>query len=187
MAKRTNISKRTRFEVFKRDHFTCQYCGAQPPAVVLVIDHIHPIALGGTNDETNLTTACEPCNQGKSDKLLSKVPIRPDADLMYLEAQQEISELRRYQEVQQSLRAQRMESARWLCSTWCEISEETWHPTEEIVIKMLSMGSFESAHIAITTTAYKLKLGEIKERGWEKYLWGVFWRSEKESGGDPNG
>jgi len=35
------ISKRDRFEVFKRDKFTCQYCGKAAPDVVLHIDHIH--------------------------------------------------------------------------------------------------------------------------------------------------
>lgn len=44
---RKAISKKTRFEVFKRDRFTCQYCGATPPGVLLHIDHIHPVAEGG--------------------------------------------------------------------------------------------------------------------------------------------
>ena len=71
---RTAIPKRVRMEVFKRDEFTCQYCGATPPNVVLEIDHVLPIAKGGTNDELNLVTACEPCNSGKGAVLLTKVP-----------------------------------------------------------------------------------------------------------------
>lgn len=71
---RTAISKKTRFEVFKRDGFECQYCGAHPPAVVLHVDHIHPVAKGGKNDMDNLVTACEACNQGKSDRELSDIP-----------------------------------------------------------------------------------------------------------------
>lgn len=37
---RRNVSKRTRFEIFKRDGFACQYCGAHPPSVLLHVDHI---------------------------------------------------------------------------------------------------------------------------------------------------
>lgn len=74
MAKRKAISKRVRFNIFKRDRFTCQYCGAHPPGVLLHIDHIHPVAEGGTNDDDNLITACEPCNLGKGAGLLTDIP-----------------------------------------------------------------------------------------------------------------
>jgi hypothetical protein len=69
--KRTHMPKRLRFDVFKRDQFTCQYCGLKAPEVVLQIDHITPVALGGGNDILNLCTACTACNAGKSDKPLS--------------------------------------------------------------------------------------------------------------------
>jgi len=72
--RRKSITKTVRFEVFKRDGFTCSYCGAHPPAVILHLDHIHPVSKGGTNDPDNLVTSCEACNQGKSARLLSSVP-----------------------------------------------------------------------------------------------------------------
>jgi 5-methylcytosine-specific restriction endonuclease McrA len=72
--KRKQISKRIRFDIFKRDLFTCQYCGAVPPSVVLHIDHIIPVSKGGTNDSDNLITSCSSCNSGKSAELLSTVP-----------------------------------------------------------------------------------------------------------------
>jgi len=71
MANRKQISKSTRFEIFKRDSFTCQYCGRKAPDVLLVIDHIKPVAKGGANDFLNLITACKDCNAGKSDRQLS--------------------------------------------------------------------------------------------------------------------
>lgn len=46
MAERKTISKKTRFEVFKRDSFTCQYCGRTAPDVILEIDHINPVNNG---------------------------------------------------------------------------------------------------------------------------------------------
>lgn len=69
--KRQAISKKVRFEVFKRDKFTCAYCGSAAPNVILHIDHIKPVAKGGTNNILNLITACEGCNAGKSDRELS--------------------------------------------------------------------------------------------------------------------
>jgi len=71
---RKSISKRVRFEIFKRDEFACQYCGGTPPKAVLHIDHIHPVSKGGTNDHDNLVTACQACNSGKSNILLTSVP-----------------------------------------------------------------------------------------------------------------
>ena len=72
---RKSIPKSVRFEVFKRDSFKCQYCGASSPDVLLVIDHIKPVAGGGESDITNLITACQPCNSGKSDRPLSDTTI----------------------------------------------------------------------------------------------------------------
>lgn len=70
--KRKTLSKKTRFEVFKRDNFTCQYCGRTAPDVVLEIDHIKPIKDGGENDILNLITACFDCNRGKGKRKLSQ-------------------------------------------------------------------------------------------------------------------
>lgn len=66
MATRKPLSKRTRFEVFKRDDFQCRYCGARAPSVLLHIDHVVAIANGGTNSIENLISACETCNLGKA-------------------------------------------------------------------------------------------------------------------------
>jgi hypothetical protein len=68
---RQPIKNSVRFEVFKRDSFTCQYCGRKAPDVVLQVDHITPVAAGGENDILNLATSCRECNSGKSDKKLS--------------------------------------------------------------------------------------------------------------------
>jgi hypothetical protein len=72
--KRKAISKKLRFDVFKRDEFECQYCGAHPPSVILHVDHIHPVIEGGDNSIDNLITSCESCNLGKGRGLLTDVP-----------------------------------------------------------------------------------------------------------------
>lgn len=69
------VSKRTRYEVLRRDNHTCRYCGGAAPDVVLTVDHVTPVALGGTDDPTNLVAACKDCNAGKSSS-------SPDAELV---------------------------------------------------------------------------------------------------------
>jgi hypothetical protein len=63
--RRKGIPERLRFEVFKRDAFTCVYCGRRPPQVVLHCDHRTPQALDGPTTILNLVTACDDCNLGK--------------------------------------------------------------------------------------------------------------------------
>lgn len=65
------ITKKTRFEIFKRDNFICQYCGKSvKDGVVLNVDHIIPKAKGGGNEEQNLITSCFECNSGKRHRTL---------------------------------------------------------------------------------------------------------------------
>lgn len=71
---RKPLSKKMRFDVFKRDGFQCQYCGTTPPAVVLEVDHIHPVSKGGKNRVDNLITSCFECNRGKAAGLLTAAP-----------------------------------------------------------------------------------------------------------------
>ena len=54
-----------RFEILKRDEFTCQYCGKKAPEVKLQVDHITPLSKGGKTDKDNLITSCSECNKGK--------------------------------------------------------------------------------------------------------------------------
>lgn len=73
--KRKTLSKKTRFEVFKRDSFKCQYCGACAPEAILVVDHIDPISKNGADEMVNYITACQPCNAGKSDRRLDDTTV----------------------------------------------------------------------------------------------------------------
>lgn len=60
------LTKRTRFEVLRRDNHTCRYCGASAPDATLTVDHVTPVALGGNDDPSNLVAACKDCNAGKA-------------------------------------------------------------------------------------------------------------------------
>jgi 5-methylcytosine-specific restriction endonuclease McrA len=71
----------TRFNLFLRDHFSCQYCGASHE---LTFDHVIPRAQGGRTTWENVATACAPCNLRKGGRTpreagmtLQVAPIRP--------------------------------------------------------------------------------------------------------------
>ena len=55
----------TRFNVFLRDRFSCQYCGIRSPAEGLTFDHVIPKSRGGRTTWSNVVAACEPCNLRK--------------------------------------------------------------------------------------------------------------------------
>ena len=53
------VSKRVRYEVLRRDNYACRYCGATAGSgAQLVVDHVMPVSLGGTDDPTNLVACC---------------------------------------------------------------------------------------------------------------------------------
>lgn len=114
---RKSLSKKTRFEVFKRDRFTCQYCGSTPPSVVLVVDHVEPVAGGGTDEIDNLVSSCESCNQGKGARPLGVVPeslAQKSARIVEAEEQ-----LQGYQQILRA-RAERLTEETW------EVAERLW-------------------------------------------------------------
>ncbi len=63
----------TRFNLFLRDEFTCQYCGAQHD---LTFDHVIPRAQGGVTSWENVVAACAPCNLRKGSKSLRHSGLR---------------------------------------------------------------------------------------------------------------
>jgi len=62
---RVTFSRRT---IYKRDGYTCQYCGCNPGTEELTIDHVLPKSRGGPTTWTNCVLACLPCNSKKANK-----------------------------------------------------------------------------------------------------------------------
>jgi 5-methylcytosine-specific restriction endonuclease McrA len=80
----------SRRNIFKRDRYTCQYCGQQPASDELTIDHVIPRSLGGHSNWENCVLACMKCNHSKADRTpeqsglrLRKKPVRPDWNPVY--------------------------------------------------------------------------------------------------------
>ena len=67
----------TRFNVFLRDRFSCQYCGNKFPTQELTFDHLVPRSLGGTTNWKNVVTACSRCNLKKGNHLPEAVKMHP--------------------------------------------------------------------------------------------------------------
>lgn len=67
---RRKIPAGLRFDVFKRDNFTCVYCGRSPPEIILHADHVIPWSKVKKHEKENLVTSCRDCNLGKSDKII---------------------------------------------------------------------------------------------------------------------
>ena len=66
----------SRRNIFKRDRFTCQYCGRQPGSEDLTIDHVVPRAQGGTSTWENCVLACVECNSQKADRTPQQAKMR---------------------------------------------------------------------------------------------------------------
>lgn len=174
MANRKSLSKSKRFEIFKRDGFTCQYCGNQPPDVVLEIDHIRPVADGGDNDDMNLITACYNCNRGKAAKVLGNVAPKPDADLAYLEIQQEVAELKRYQLAKEQRDEITDKVADSLQQSWSVAFDNDWVPNKLEFIKLIKQISPELVERAIYIAASNENLSGNTYSKF-KYMCGICW------------
>ncbi|NQT11974.1 MAG: HNH endonuclease, partial [Planctomycetes bacterium] len=80
----------SRRNIFKRDRFTCQYCGAQPGSEELTLDHVVPRSQGGESRWDNCVLACLACNKRKADRTpeqarmrLRHKPVRPKWNPLY--------------------------------------------------------------------------------------------------------
>ncbi len=78
----------SRRNIFKRDGYTCQYCGKQPRTEELTLDHVVPRAQGGTSRWDNCVLACVECNKRKADRTpeqagmrLKRPPVQPTCSL----------------------------------------------------------------------------------------------------------
>jgi 5-methylcytosine-specific restriction endonuclease McrA len=67
----------TRFNLFLRDRFACQYCAKRARAEDLTFDHVVPRSRGGVTTWENIVTACTRCNLAKGNKLPKECGMAP--------------------------------------------------------------------------------------------------------------
>lgn len=112
------IGKKLRFEVFKRDGFTCQYCGRNPPTVTLHADHIIAESQGGATDIDNLITSCMDCNLGKGARGLGSIP-ESLADRVTVAVERE-QQMRAYSEAMMVIRQRKEADAGTVNQRWVQ-------------------------------------------------------------------
>lgn len=176
---RQAISKKTRFEVFKRDGFRCVYCGAHPSETVLLeIDHVHPVADGGTNDMDNLVTACWDCNRGKSDRLLSAVS--QSLEDKAAEVHEREAQIRAYNEIMEASKTRKDDEAWSVAEIFmAHFNDDDIHKSRLISIKTFlgrGLNVFdvqEAMEKAVATAPWS------KERAF-RYFCGICWKKIKE-------
>lgn len=66
----------TNRRLFRRDDYTCLYCGEELPPRLLTRDHVVPRSCGGRDEWENVVAACRPCNHRKDNRSLESLGIR---------------------------------------------------------------------------------------------------------------
>lgn len=67
----------SRKNLFKRDRYTCQYCGVQPGPEELTVDHVLPRSRGGISSWENCLLACVECNKRKANRTPEEAGMKP--------------------------------------------------------------------------------------------------------------
>ncbi|MGX4533183.1 HNH endonuclease [Clostridioides difficile] len=111
------VTKRTRFEVLRRDGYQCRYCHRKDNE--LTVDHVTPTSLGGADTPENLVACCMDCNAGKASS-------HPDTPLVA-----DVSEdAKRWAEARK-IAAQRVSERRDRWSKQCQKFRKTWRVWDE--------------------------------------------------------
>lgn len=173
---RVAISKRLRFEVFKRDAFECQYCGAHPPSVILHCDHIIPVSEGGETNIDNLVTACAPCNLGKSNIPLTSVP--QSLEDRAAEVAEREAQVAGYESVMRAKRKRLDENTEIVLDMYCDLWGQTgirtdWFSSMKRFVELIGVDDcLEALDIA------KRKAPWSHQKGF-KYFCGVCWKKTR--------
>jgi hypothetical protein len=158
------VSKRTRFEVLRRDNYTCRYCRSVDNP--LRVDHVTPVTLGGTDDPGNLVAACQDCNAGKASSTLDAETVADihDDAVRWSSAMQQAAAI---------LEAKASESDQYLGAFLSVWGMRYLPPTlEHSVARFYQMGLPES--VMVDAALYATSARGIQDRG--SYFAGICWK-----------
>ena len=175
------VSRRLRYEVLRRDNHACRYCGAAAPVARLTVDHVIPIALGGSDEPGNLVTACEDCNGGKAAS-------NPDASTLAdveADALRWSAAIEKAAEIQTNLRDDESKYVDEFVDNWYQWSTDQGDPFVPFLIAWEStIGTLRSAGLSINDLKYATDhaMGNTNiplDRVW-RYFCGICWRMVRE-------
>jgi len=187
-----SIGVRVRFEVFRRDRFTCLYCGRTPPDVLLEVDHVTPRAAGGSDEIENLTTSCQDCNRGKPSGLLAEGSARVVSPEAVAQATERIEQARQYAEAVEQMRRLQDAHVHSVTAAWAEAFGATteerddgtfWvltggreFPSKATIKRLMGRGLFADDLLeAVDITASRTGGDYYGDEG-PRYFYGVCWR-----------
>jgi len=171
------VSKKQRFEVFKRDSFSCQYCGKKPPDVVLECDHIHPVSDGGSDDYGNLITACFDCNRGKSANVLGD----SDCESVQRIQLEKIAQLTAFNQMLINANAESEKQLKWLLrKVRGNIGISRFGKPERSTISLFSKRLDLQSIVSASEIAWSKKHDASDVNRW-KYFCGVCWKMIKDT------
>lgn len=75
-AKRKPLVRFSRYNIFLRDNWCCQYCGGKRKSEDLTFDHVTPVVQGGRKSWENIVAACMPCNRKKGGRTPEQAGMR---------------------------------------------------------------------------------------------------------------
>jgi hypothetical protein len=178
MAERRKISPRTRFEIFKRDGFSCRYCGRKSPEVILELDHIVPVAENGSDDPMNLATSCYECNSGKNAVPLGQVMTGDDPHDRAVEILEKERQLREYEEVRRAQEERKLRDWKYITDRF-QFSDDDAPYIRRALDQFSVFDVAEALSIAIDRTGGR----------WNfiKYFCGIIrrWREERAKKSEP--
>lgn len=181
-----SISKKKRFEIFKRDNFTCQYCGKVSPQVVLEVDHIIPKSKKGSDKPENLITSCFDCNRGKGANSLGD-SLSPLNEVMEKDKERQ-AQVDAYNRWLRSKRTRKQKEVRRVSDAFIDATNRD--PTEWVMCAEMcdraeyfldKLAAEKVVDAAIITARFANKKHWATSSTLTKYFCGVCWKMIKES------
>ena len=169
---RKSLSKRIRFEVLKRDSFTCVYCGKNPSQEVLEVDHVIPVSKGGKNTTENLVTSCFSCNRGKSNIELTSLPESVINENNLIRIQQ----YKQYVKYIKNLHALDNQLIDIVCDVYTSYNVE-YTPSDSFRNDILKF--IKRIGIDDTTQAMRTACSRMDRRDIPRYFFGICWNIAK--------
>jgi 5-methylcytosine-specific restriction endonuclease McrA len=163
----SSIPKSIRFDVFKRDLFTCQYCGRQVPQVLLDIDYLIPQAEGGTAVPNNLVTACVDCKKDNGVVPLNIGKIKNTRKQKIIAIQEKKLQIEEYEKFILDKKQREKQEIDEINSYWTELCDGEYSLNEnglETIKKFLAKMTSSEIKEAIEICATRISVDEIESR-----------------------
>ena len=174
------LRPKLRFEVFKRDGFTCQYCGRRTPDATLECDHIVPKSGGGKDSMDNLLTSCWECNRGKGARPVGDAAPRPDMAGRAEDLKERQKQVKAYYAQEEAIASALEEQVDRVLSYWeGELDNRTgarWAQRRSVRTFVRKLGP--------NRVMEAMDIADGKANGDFRYLCAVCWSWVKKGGGD---